>query len=73
MVFVIVIFLFSFFIIGFTLLLLITSILHMFFGAIEYIAINYRMYGEDFDIDETVNDIVNTIFRAYSKRKDFIK
>jgi len=31
------------------------------------------MYGEDFDIDETVNDIVNTIFRAYSKKKDFIK
>ena len=28
---------------------------------------------KDFDIDETVNDIVNTIFRAYSKKKDFIK
>ena len=49
------------------------TILHMFFGPIEYIAIKYRMYGEDFDIDETVNDIVNTIFRAYSKKKDFIK
>ena len=45
----------------------------MFFGPIEYIAIKYRMYGEDFDIDETVNDIVNTIFRAYSKKKDFKK
>ena len=49
------------------------TILYMFFGPIEYIAIKYRMYGEDFDIDETVNDIVNTIFRAYSKKKDFIK
>ena len=48
-------------------------ILYMFFGPIEYIAIKYRMYGEDFDIDETVNDIVNTIFRAYSKKKDFKK
>ena len=50
-----------------------TTILYMFFEPIEYIAIKYRMYGEDFDIDETVNDIVNTIFRAYSKKKDFIK
>lgn len=49
------------------------TILNMFFGPIEYIAIKYRMYGEDFDIDENVNDIVNTIFRAYSTKKDFKK
>ncbi len=35
--------------------------------------ISLELDNEDFDIDETVNDIVNTIFRAYSKRKDFIK
>ena len=49
------------------------TILNMFFGPIEYIAIKYRMYGEDFDIDENVNDIVNTIFRAYSTKKVFKK
>ncbi len=49
------------------------TILNMFFGPIEYIAIKYRMYGEDFDIDENVNDIVNTIFRAYSTKEDFKK
>ena len=49
------------------------TILNMFFGPIEYIAIKYRMYGEDFDIDENVNDIVNTIFRAYSTKEVFKK
>lgn len=49
------------------------TILNMFFGPIEYIAIKYRMYGEDFDIDENVNDIVNTIFRAYGTKKVFKK
>ena len=39
----------------------------MFFGPIEYIAIKYRMYGEDFDIDENVNDIVNTILELTAK------
>ena len=49
------------------------TILNMFFGPIEYIAIKYRMYGEDFDIDENTNDIVNTIFRAYSTKEVFKK
>jgi len=45
-----------------------SAIINIYHGAIEYIAIKYRMYGEDFEIDETVNDIVNIIFKAYGKK-----
>lgn len=46
----------------------VSIILNIFFGSIEYIAIKYRMYGRDFNIEESSRDIVDTIFKAYGKK-----
>lgn len=46
----------------------ISTVLFMFFGPIEYIAIKYRMYGENFNIEVSAKEIVDTIFKAYGKK-----